>query len=94
MGDVQIPEFDVGKERGNPVPTLLIYGTSPRATATSAGDMKQLAKYYPNSEVVECPQTSCMPMIEDYERFVKAVRGFLKKYPFSKAAKKGSEGKP
>jgi len=37
--------------------------------------MKQFTKYYPNCEVVECPNSNRMPMIEDYERFNKAVKG-------------------
>jgi proline iminopeptidase len=84
MGGCQIPEFDVGKEKGNPVPTMLIYGTSQRAVWTSSQDMKQLNKYYPNSTVVECPNSNRMPMIEDYETFMKAVKGFFKKYPYRK----------
>jgi len=91
MGGVQIPDFDVGKEKGNPVPTLLVYGTSPRAVWTSSQDMKQLTKYYPNANVVECPNTNRMPMIEDPDIFMKSVRGFFKKYPYSKSAKGGDK---
>jgi pimeloyl-ACP methyl ester carboxylesterase len=85
MGGCIIPDFDVAKEKGNPVPTLIVYGTHPRSFWTSPQDMKSLSKYYPNSEVLECPHSTQMPMIEDFDLFTKGVRAFLKKYPFRKA---------
>jgi pimeloyl-ACP methyl ester carboxylesterase len=92
MGGCLVPEFNVGKEKGNPVPTLIIYGTHPRALWTSSQDMKQLQKYYPNSKVIECPRSTSMPMIDDFELFTKGVRAFFKEHPFRKSKEK--EGKP
>jgi pimeloyl-ACP methyl ester carboxylesterase len=83
MGGCYTPEFDVGKEKGNPVPTMLMYGS--KSIWTPAHDMKALNKYYPNSVVVECPNSADFPMIEDHELFTKAVKGFFKKHPFRKA---------
>jgi pimeloyl-ACP methyl ester carboxylesterase len=90
MGNVLVPDFDVGREKGNPVPTLIIYGASPRAIWTDPKDHRQLSKYYPNSTFIECPRANQLPMIEDHDLFMKAVRGFLKKHPFAKS----KSGKP
>ncbi len=87
MGQVLVPEFDVGKEKGNPVPTLIIVGANPRALWTDVKDAQQLKKYYPNSEVVTLPGTNRMPMLEDHEAFTKSIRGFFRKYPFKKKVK-------
>jgi pimeloyl-ACP methyl ester carboxylesterase len=84
MGGVLIPEFDIGKEKGNPVPTLILVGANPRALWTSTQDAQQLAKYYPNASVVPLPGTNRMPMLEDHEAFTKSVKGFFKKFPFKK----------
>ncbi len=84
MGGCIIPEFDVGKEKGNPVPTLIVVGTHPRSLWTSVADARLFLKYYPNGQILECPNTANMPMIEDYERFTKGLRAFFKKYPFRK----------
>jgi pimeloyl-ACP methyl ester carboxylesterase len=83
MGGCLIPDFDVGKEKGNPVPTLIVAGA--RSLWTSLADLKQFQKYYPNSEVLTCPNSANMPMIEDFDLFTKGMRAFLKKYPFRKA---------
>lgn len=84
LGGCIIPEFDIAKEKSNPVPTLIVVGTHPRALWMSMGDVKQFQKFYPNSEVLQCPNSGQMPMIEDFETFSKGVRAFFKKYPFKK----------
>lgn len=85
MGGCIIPEFDVGKtEKGNPVNTMIIAGTHPRSLWTSVVDLKNFQKYYPNSEVLDCPHSAMMPMIEDFDTFNRGVHGFFKKYPFRK----------
>ncbi len=88
MGGCIIPQFNIEKEKGNPVPTLILYGTSPRAVWTSEQDQRAITKCYPNAQVVPCPQSNRMPMVEDYDLFVKSVKGFFRKFPFSKGAKK------
>ncbi|HVY61594.1 MAG TPA: alpha/beta fold hydrolase [Planctomycetota bacterium] len=86
MGGMWIPEFDVGKEKGNPVPTMLVYGS--RSLWVSPQDMKALNKYYPNSTVLECPNSADMPFIEDHALFTKAVKEFFKKHPFPRKSGK------
>lgn len=85
MGGAMVPQFDVSREKGNPVPTLVFYGTNPRAIWTSAADMRQLGKCYPNASFIECPRSNRMPFIEDYDLFIKSTRNFFKKYPFKKS---------
>ena len=80
LGGCFIPTFDVNKEKPNPVPTLLVYGS--HSNWTTATDMKNLNKSYSNSSVVECPNSADMPFIEDHEMFSKAVKGFFKSHPF------------
>lgn len=80
MGGCLVPEFDVGKEKGNPVPTLIIYGK--HAMWTDRNDMRQLNKYYPNSSMVECPSSAMVPMLEDFDVFTKSLTSFFRKYKF------------
>jgi pimeloyl-ACP methyl ester carboxylesterase len=82
MGGCIIPEFNLVKEKKVPVPTLIIYGANPRALWTSAGDAKIMSKHYGGAMVVPCPNANQMPMVEDYDRFVKSLRSFFRKYKF------------
>jgi pimeloyl-ACP methyl ester carboxylesterase len=93
MGGCWIPEFDVGKEKGSPVPTLIVYGSHPRSLWTNAGDATVLGKIYPTSQIVACPGSADMPFIEDHELFTKSVKSFFKKYPFKKGPSAAGEKK-
>lgn len=80
MGQCIVPDFEISKEKGNPVPTLIIYGK--QAVWTDYNDMRTMAKCYPNSALIACPSSNMLPMIEDYKTFTKALEGFFRKYKF------------
>ncbi|GIW71583.1 MAG: hypothetical protein KatS3mg102_1125 [Planctomycetota bacterium] len=82
MGPCIIPEFHIAKEKTPRVPTLIIYGSHPRALWTASGDAKALAKAYPGAVVVACPASNMLPMQEDHELFVKTLKGFFRRYKF------------
>ncbi|RME72239.1 MAG: alpha/beta fold hydrolase [Planctomycetota bacterium] len=90
MGGCIIPQFNLAREKKVRVPTLIIYGSSPRALWTSAGDVKIMARHYGGAMVVACPNSNLMPMNEDYKRFVKALQTFFRKYKFRSKVRAGS----
>ncbi|MFC1707812.1 alpha/beta fold hydrolase, partial [Planctomycetota bacterium] len=80
-----VPDFEIAKEKGNPVPTLVVHGK--RSLWTDRNDMRMLNKYYPNSSLVDCPNSAMMPMCEDYGLFVKSLKGFFRKFKFKQSVK-------
>lgn len=88
MGGCIVPPFEVGKEVGSReikarlknIPTLIIYGK--QAIWTDTNDQRMLQKYFPTSMRVECPHSNLMPMIEDYDVFVKSLEKFFRKFRF------------
>lgn len=88
MGQCLIPmDFNIAKEKKSPVPTLLLFGSSKRTLWTAQPDQRMMRKAYPNAQLVPCPNSNRLPMIEDNELFLKATKSFFRKYKFRSRVK-------